>query len=71
MLHQQNCKTDSILKTFTAQDADTIIRRATNDPSAKVLEYSIKPYSTDTLGGLGSYWNLKITAKVKFFHLKI
>lgn len=63
--NQQNSEINTIRNILTAQDADTVARRATNDPSIKVLDYSVNPYSSEVLGGLGSHWNLKITTKVK------
>lgn len=63
--NQQNSAIEAIKKSITAQDVVTVARRATNDPSIKVLDYSVNPYSSKILGGLGSHWNLKITTKVR------
>lgn len=70
---KENSETNTVEKSLTAEDVDIVAQRATNDPSIKVLEYSVSPYSSEAFGALGSYWSLKITMKVKnslkFFYI--
>lgn len=63
--NQQISAIDVVKKSITAQDVKVVAQGATNDDSIRILDYSVNPYSSELLGGLGSHWNLRVTTKVK------
>lgn len=63
--NQQISAIDVVKKSITTQDVKVVAQGATNDDSIRILDYSVNPYSSELLGGLGSHWNLRVTTKVK------